>query len=114
MAAGLYNITGSNAIERGACYSFTADINGSTGEYSLSGYSASGYINRKWDKFLESDWAVDILTPESGIVQFSLTASQTSQMSLSPLEYEIFLYPPESACPVRILYGDVDIVGGLE
>lgn len=111
--AGLYNITGSSAIERGACYSFVADINSSTGEYPLSGYLVSGYINRKWDKFIESNWTAEILSAASGIVQFSLTAEQTSQLSLSPLEYEAYLYPP-TGCPTRILYGDITTIGGLE
>ena len=50
MAAGTYNLTGSNAIERGACYSYSVDLNTSTGEYSLSGYGVSGYLRRKWDR----------------------------------------------------------------
>jgi len=112
--AGLYSITGLSAIERGSCYSFTADINYSTGEYPLSGYLVSGYINRKWDKTIEANWTTEILNTASGIIQFSLTADQTSQLSLSPLEHEIYLYPPASGCPVRILYGDIITIGGLE
>lgn len=112
--AGLYNITGSSAIERGACYSFVADINSSTGEYPLSGYLVSGSINRKWDKVVESNWTTEILNSTSGVIQFSLTADQTNQLSLSPLEYEVFLYPPESGCPTRILYGDIVTIGGFE
>ncbi len=45
MAAGTYNLTGSNALERGACYSYSVDLSTSTGEYSLSGYSVSGYCD---------------------------------------------------------------------
>ena len=111
--AGLYNITGSSAIERGACYSFVADINSSTGEYSLSGYSVSGYINRKWDKTIESNWTTEILSAASGTIKFSLTADETQSLSLSPLEYEAYLYPP-TGCSVRILYGDITTIGGLE
>ena len=113
MAAGLYSITGSSAIERGACYSFVADINSSTGEYPLSGYLVSGQINRKWDKTVEANWTTEILSATSGTIQFSLTADETASLSLSPLEYEAYLYPP-TGCPTRILYGDITTIGGLE
>lgn len=111
--AGLYNITGSKAIERGMCYSFVADLNSSTGEFPLLGYSISGYINRKWDKVIESNWTTEILSAASGIVNFSLSEEKTNALSLSPLEYEIYIYP-SIGCPTRILYGDITAIGGLQ
>lgn len=113
MAAGLYNITGSSSIERGSCYSFTADVNSSSGEYPLTGYIVEGFITRKWDKNPELNWTTEILSEASGTIKFSLTAAQTSGLSLAPLEHEIYLYPPASGCPVRILYGDIMVVGGF-
>lgn len=111
MAAGLYSLTGNSSIERGACYSFSFDVNTSSGEYPLSGYSASGYIYRKWDKNLEKMWTSQITSESQGIVTLSLTADETSTLSFDSLEYETYLYPP-TGCSTRILYGDIDIVGG--
>lgn len=111
MPAGLYSLTGSSAIERGACYSFTFDVNSSSGEYPLSGYSVSGFIYRKWDKTLEANWTSEITSESSGVVAMSLTSTQTSELSLDVLEHEVYLYPP-TGCAVRILYGDIDVTGG--
>lgn len=112
MAAGNYSLTGSYAIERGACYSFTFDVNTSSGEYPISGYSVSGYIYRKWDKNLETYWTSNIASEASGIVSMSLNSDETSSLSYDMLEHEIFLVPPSGGCPVRILYGDIDVIGG--
>ena len=111
MAAGLYSLTGNSAIERGACYSFTFDVNSASGEYPLSGYSVSGFIYRKWDKNLETNWTSEIISESSGVVAMSLTSTPTSELSFDALEHEIYLYPP-TGCTVRILYGDIDVIGG--
>jgi hypothetical protein len=111
MAAGTYNLTGSNAIERGACYSYSVDLNTSTGEYSLSGYGVSGYLRRKWDGSFGPNWTATILSTGSGVINLELDGGQTSQLSYDTYEQEIFIYPPSSGCPVRIIKGDVDVQG---
>lgn len=110
--AGIYSLTGTSAIERGACYSFTADIGTSSGEYPITDYTFYGPIRRKWDNNLEAVWSYELLTPASGIVKFSLTAAQTSGLSAASLEHEIYARPPNSGCPLRIIVGDVDVQGG--
>jgi hypothetical protein len=112
MAAGTYNLTGSNAIQRGACYAYSIDLSTSSGEYALSGYAASGYLRRKWDGTLGPNWTATILSTGSGIINMTLTASDTSQLSLDAYEQEVYIYPPSSGCPVRIIQGDVDVEGG--
>ena len=112
MAAGLYSLTGASAIERGANYSFTIDINSPTGDYPISGYGVSGFITRKWDNSPETNWFAEILSPASGVIQLSLTPDQTSGLSLAPLQYETYLYPPSGGSIVRILYGDIMVLGG--
>jgi hypothetical protein len=107
-----YNLTGSSAIERGSCASFSFDLNASSGEYGISGYLVSGFIRRKWDRNLETTWNSQILSTGSGIVNMTLTADQTSRLSLAPLEHEVFLYPPSSGCPIRILDGEIEVKGG--
>ena len=97
--ASVYNFTGSSAIQRGACATFSFDLDTSSGEFSLSGYAVSGFIRRKWDKYLETNWSAEILSTTSGLVNMTLTAAQTSALSLAPLEHEIFIYPPSSGCP---------------
>ena len=112
MAAGTYNLTGSNAIQRGACYSYSIDLSTPTGEYSLSGYLVSGYLRRKWDGSFGPNWDATIIDTGSGTINMALTAEKTSQLSYDPYEQEVFIYPPESGCPVRIIQGDVDVEGG--
>lgn len=115
MAAGTYNLTGSNAIERGACYSYSVDLSTSTGEYPLSGYGVSGYLRRKWDGAFGPNWTATILSTGSGIVNLELDGSQTSQLSYDTYQQEIFIYPPNNGCPIRIIKGDVDVqAGGFE
>lgn len=112
MAAGTYNLTGSSAIERGADYSFTLDLNTSSGEYSLSGKLVSGYIYRSWDRSLEVNWNTAVLSLASGTMQFSLSGSQTSNLSLAPMFHEIFVYDTGSNTSTKVLNGDVMVVGG--
>jgi hypothetical protein len=112
MAAGTYNLTGSSAIERGACYSYSIDLSTSTGEYVLSGYNVSGYLRRKWDGTFGPNWSATIVDAGSGIINMTLTAADTASMSYDAYEQEVFIYPPSSGCPVRIIQGDVDVDGG--
>jgi hypothetical protein len=112
MAAGTYNLTGSNSIQRGACYSYSIDLSTSSGEYTLSGYTASGYLRRKWDGAFGPNWDASILSTGSGIINMALTASDTSLLSYDAYEQEVFIYPPDGGCPVRIIQGDVDVEGG--
>lgn len=110
--ASIYSLTGSSAIERGACSSFSFDLSTSSGEFGLSGYLVSGFIRRKWDKNLEATWSYEILSTGSGLVNMTLTADQTSRLSLAPLEHGIFIYPPASGCPLKILDGEIEVKGG--
>ena len=112
MAAGTYNLTGSYAIERGACYSYSMDLSTSTGEYTLSGYSVSGFLRRKWDGAVGPYWDATITSTGSGIVNMALTATQTSSLTLDDYQHEVYIYPPSSGCPVRVLVGDVTVEGG--
>lgn len=112
MAAGIFNLTGSYAIERGACYSFTADFDQSTGEYNITDYLISGFTYRKWDDKPGPNFTCTALTPSSGIVEYSYTASQTQEFSLDAYRHESFFYPPSGGCPVRVLQGDIEINGG--
>lgn len=107
-----YFLTGSRTIERGATYSWSFDLNTSTGEFPLSGYLVSGYIQRKWDKNLETIWTSQITSTGSGLVNMSLTAAQTTNLSLAPLEQQIYIYPPNSGA-LRIIKGDINVEGGL-
>jgi hypothetical protein len=112
MAAGTYNLTGSNAIERGACYAYSIDLSTSSGEYNLSGYGVSGYLRRKWDGSFGPNWTASILNTGSGIINLELDGARTSQLSYDAYEQEIFIYPPNNGCPVRIIKGNVDVQGG--
>ena len=110
--ASSYNLTGSSAIERGACSSFSFNLDTSSGEFPISGYLVSGFIRRQWDKNLETTWNSEILSTGSGLVNMTLTTDQTSRLSLAPLEHEIFIYPPMSGCPLRIIDGEIEVKGG--
>lgn len=112
MSAANYSLTGSSSVERGACSTFSFDLDTSSGQFPISGYVISGFIRRKWDKNLETTWNAEILSTGSGLVNMTLTAAQTSTLSLAPLEHEIFIYPPSSGCPIRIIEGDIEVRGG--
>lgn len=107
-----YNLTGSSAIERGACATFSFNLDTSSGDFSLSGYSVSGWIRRKWDRNIETTWTSEILSTGSGLVNMTLSAAQTAALSLAPLEHEIYIYPPASGCPLRIIEGEIEVRGG--
>ncbi len=109
--AGAYHLTGSRAIERGACYSYSMDLASSTGEYSLAGYTVTGYLRRKWDGQIGPYWTPTITSEASGIVNLELSASETAELSRDFYQQEIFIYP-SGGCPIRVLYGDVDVEGG--
>lgn len=111
MAAATYNLTGSYAIERGACYSYTFDLATSSGEYPVSGYSFSGVLRRSWDGQLGPYFTSEILSATSGIVSMSLSASQTLGLSNDGYSHEVYGYP-SSGCSLRILEGSVEVAGG--
>lgn len=110
--AGVYNLTGSAAIERGACYSYSIDITASSGEFDLTSYTSSGRLWRKWDGESGPNFTAEITAPTSGVINLSLTASQTASLSLDDYKQEIFVYPTGSGCPIRVIEGDVTVVGG--
>ena len=112
MGAANYFLTGSRTIERGAAYSWSFDLNTSSGEYGLSGYLISGYIQRSWDKNLEATWTSTILSTGSGTVNMSLTAEQTANLSNAPLEQQIYIIPPNTGT-LRIIKGEIIPEGGL-
>ena len=110
--AAIYNLTGSSAIERGACYSFSMDLSFSTGEFVLSGYAVSGFLRRKWDNSVGPDFNTTITSENSGIASLYLSEAQTSALTIDEYNHEVYLYPPLSGCPTRILEGDVEVKGG--
>ena len=111
MAAATYNLTGQYAIERGACYSYTFDLGTSSGEYPITGYTFTGVMRRSWDGQIAPYFSGEILSATSGIVNMSLTASQTSLLTLDSYSHEVYGYPP-TGCPVRLLNGNVEVLGG--
>ena len=111
MAAATYNLTGSYAVERGSCYSYTFDLGTSSGEFPITGYSFSGIMRRTWDGSLGPNFTAEILSEASGVVNMSLSASQTSSMTLDQYAHEVFGYPNDG-CPIRILEGYIDVKGG--
>lgn len=113
MSAGNYSLTGSRTIERGAVYSWSFNIDSSSGEeYPLSGYLISGYIQRAWDKNIEATWNAEIISAASGTVNMSLTAEQTANLSNAPLEQQIYIIPPNTGT-LRIIKGEIIPEGGL-
>jgi hypothetical protein len=111
MAAATYNLTGAYAIERGASYSYTFDLATSSGEYPISGYSFSGVLRRGWDGELGPSFTPEILSATSGIVNMSLSASQTLSLTKDSYSHEVYGYPL-SGLSLRILEGSVEVLGG--
>jgi hypothetical protein len=108
----IFNLTGSLVIERGAAYSWSFNLDTPSGEYDLVGYVVSGYIQRTWDKYMETPWNAEIISTTSGIVNMTLTPEQTAGLSLAPLEHQIYIIPPNTGT-VRILKGNIIPEGGL-
>ena len=113
MSAGNYSLTGSRTIERGAVYSWSFNIDSSSGEeYPLSGYLISGYIQRTWDKNIEATWNAEIVSAVSGAVNMGLPAEPTANLSNAPLEQQIYIIPPNTGT-LRIIKGEIIPEGGL-
>ena len=112
MAAATYNLTGSASIERGACYSYNIDLNFSTGEFDLTNYAVSGFLWRKWDGIAGPTFTATFTGPTSGQVNLALSETQTASLSLDEYTQEVYVYPPNSGCPIRIIEGDVMTIGG--
>lgn len=111
MASALFNLTGDYSIERGACFSYTFDINLPTGEYDLTNALVSGFLRRKWDGKVGPNFTATILTPPSGIVNMELTASDTAGLSIDEYQHEVYIYP-SGQCPLRLLHSDEVVVWG--
>ena len=101
-------------VDQGADALYQIQCLGPDGEVrDLSNYYVRGRLNRSWDA--DSDEGVDFLTtvdapPENGIINFSLNATQTSQLTRRRYVYDIEIehYSQDSVNTVeRILEGKV-------
>lgn len=111
MASSTFNLTRDYSIERGACFSYTLDIDVPTGEYDLSTSSLSGYLYRKWDGKSGPNFTATILVPESGTAMMELSATETSSLSADEYYHEVYVYP-SGQCPIRLIQGDAEVWGG--
>lgn len=107
MSAGTYNIT----IEKRASFSFSATIRNSDGSpYDLSGRTLYGQIRRNWDNALQADLTVFETDSINGVINVSLTKTQTSNLTLDDSRYDIFADDDLTQHSKKILSGSVTIV----
>ena len=101
-------------IDQGADYSASIDVTDSDGDnIDLTGYTAAGQIRKSYSSTTAVDFAVSVVSPgTSGILNISLTNTQTNNMKAGRYVYDIEI-TSSGGIKTRVLEGQVEITAGV-
>ena len=107
MAAGTYNLT----IEKIATFSISLTIKNEDGSsYDLSDTSLFSQIREDSGNSLQADFTITVVgDPTNGVATLSLSKTQTSNLSVSPSSYDLFIDKNDGTSE-KLLKGSVNII----
>lgn len=107
MAAGTYNLT----IEKRATFSISLTIKNEDGSsYDLSDTSLFSQIREDSGNSLQADFTITVVgDPTNGVATLSLSKTQTSNLSVSPSSYDLFIDKNDGTSE-KLLKGSVNII----
>ena len=101
-------------IDQGADYSASIDVTDIDGDnINLTGYAAAGQIRKSYSSTTAVNFAVSVASPAtSGILNISLTNTQTNAMKAGRYVYDIEI-TSSGGTKTRVLEGQVEITAGV-
>jgi hypothetical protein len=99
------------SIIQGESYDLVAGITNASGQpVNISGYNVRGQVRYSYGSTgIMLDLAPSIVSPESGIIQISLTSSETASLPITVAVYDVEKYSENDVVVNKILNGTFTI-----
>lgn len=99
-------------IDQGASFSANIDVTDSDGDaLNLDGYSVAGQIRKTYSSTTAVDFTASIINASAGIVQISLSATQTNNMKAGRYVYDVEIN--SGGTITRVVEGQVEVTPGV-
>lgn len=99
-------------IDQGASFSANIDVTDSDGDaLNLDGYSVEGQIRKTYSSTTAVDFTASIINASAGVVQISLSATQTNNMKAGRYVYDVEIN--SGGTITRVVEGQVEVTPGV-
>ena len=99
-------------IDQGASFSANIDVTDSDGDaLNLDGYSVAGQIRKTYSSTTAVDFTASIINASAGVVQISLSATQTNNMKAGRYVYDVEINSGRTI--TRVVEGQVEVTPGV-
>jgi hypothetical protein len=99
-------------IDQGASFSANIDVTDSDGDaLNLDGYSVAGQIRKTYSSTTAVDFTASIVNASAGVVQISLSATQTNNMKAGRYVYDVEIN--SGGTITRVVEGQVEVTPGV-
>lgn len=99
-------------VDQGASFSANIDVTDSDGDaLNLDGYSVAGQIRKTYSSTTAVDFTTSIVNASAGVVQISLSATQTNNMKAGRYVYDVEIN--SGGTITRVVEGQVEVTPGV-
>jgi hypothetical protein len=99
-------------VDQGASFSANIDVTDSDGDaLNLDGYSVAGQIRKTYSSTTAVDFTASIINASAGVVQISLSATQTNNMKAGRYVYDVEIN--SGGTITRVVEGQVEVTPGV-
>ena len=99
-------------VDQGASFSANIDVTDSDGDaLNLDGYSVAGQIRKTYSSTTAIDFTASIINASAGVVQISLSATQTNNMKAGRYVYDVEIN--SGGTITRVVEGQVEVTPGV-
>ena len=99
-------------IDQGASFSANIDVTDSDGDaLNLDGYSVAGQIRKTYSSTTAVDFTASVINASAGVVQISLSATQTNNMKAGRYVYDVEIN--SGGTITRVVEGQVEVTPGV-
>lgn len=99
-------------VDQGASFSANIDVTDSDGDaLNLDGYSVAGQIRKTYSSTTAVDFTASIVNASAGVVQISLSATQTNNMKAGRYVYDVEIN--SGGTITRVVEGQVEVTPGV-
>lgn len=99
-------------VDQGASFSANIDVTDSDGDaLNLDGYSIAGQIRKTYSSTTAIDFTASIVNASAGVVQISLSATQTNNMKAGRYVYDVEIN--SGGTITRVVEGQVEVTPGV-
>jgi hypothetical protein len=99
-------------VDQGASFSANIDVTDSDGDaLNLDGYNVAGQIRKTYSSTTAVDFTASIVNASAGVVQISLSATQTNNMKAGRYVYDVEIN--SGGTITRVVEGQVEVTPGV-